>query len=364
MKDKIFVNATILNESPTGLGVYAKNVINKLKYKEKIKAFSPIDIEGVKVIKTTKYVEPTYGKKGGIARFLYTQFVMPFKIGKGGLLYHPFQYLCVLSGKRQIITIHDFIPIYYKEIAHHQYLYYKYLMPLLLKKAYKVVCISNNTKNDLMKFYKINKDKVHVIYNGYDGTLFTKENIKDDVLEEYDINYNYMVMVGGGYSHKNLHGVIEAFSNIQDKRGMKIVIVGKASTYMEEMKKMTQKLNIEDDVVFLGYVPDNHLPTIYGKSQGLIYPSLYEGFGLTILEAWGCGTLVLCSNNSSLKEVARDGAITFNPENIEEIQHSIERVIKGEEVEEFDRLKSRSEELLEYFSWDKTAEQIYEIMKE
>ncbi|MEG0308853.1 MAG: glycosyltransferase family 1 protein [Clostridium sp.] len=362
MKNKIFVNGTILNESPTGLGVYAKNVINKLKNITEIKVIAPIHIEGVEVIKTTKYVEPTYKKKGGIVRFLYTQFIMPFKVEKGGLLYHPFQYLCVLSGRKQIITIHDFIPMYYKEVAYHQYIYYKYFMPLLLKKAYKIVCISNNTKDDLLKFYKVDKSKVHVVYNGYDGDLFNKKNIKDDILKKYNIDYKYMVMIGGGYSHKNLHRAIEAFSYIDDRKGMKLVIVGKTSAYMEEVKSLAKKLNLDKDVIFLGYVPDGDLPTIYGKSQGLIYPSLYEGFGLTILEAWACDTLVLCSNNSSLKEVARDGAITFDPENVEEIKKSIEVVINDEKTEEIEKLKLRSKELLKDFSWDKTAKEIHEVM--
>ena len=111
MKRKIYINATILDEKPTGLGIYVKNIIAKLKNKEiKFEVFCPIEIEGVKVNKTTDKLKTTYKKKGGLVRFLWTQFILPFKVNKNDIVYHPFQYLSILSRAKQIITIHDFIP--------------------------------------------------------------------------------------------------------------------------------------------------------------------------------------------------------------------------------------------------------------
>ena len=138
MSGKLFINGTILDERPTGLGVYVKNVVSKLKEKdENFTVFCPINIEGVDVVKTTEKLKTSYKKKGGLVRFLWTQFVLPFKVGKNDIVYHPFQYLSLFSRAKQIITIHDFIPLYYPEVAKHQYYYYKFIMPILLKKAYK-----------------------------------------------------------------------------------------------------------------------------------------------------------------------------------------------------------------------------------
>ncbi len=359
MSEKIYVNGTILHERPTGLGVYAKNVIKELKGKENLKVFCPIDIEGVDVIKTTEYVKPSYKKKGGLVRLLYTQFVMPFKVQKDGIIYHPFQYLCLFSRKKQIITIHDFIPLHYKEVAKHQYKYYKYFMPFLLKKAYKIICISENTKEDLLKFYNVDENKVEVIYNGYDDQVFNTNNIKEEVLKKYNIDYPYIVMVGGGYFHKNLHSAIEAFNKIEDKKENKLVIIGKTSPYMEKLKEQVEALGLKEQVIFLGYVGDEDLSTLYNKATAFLYPTLYEGFGLPILEAWACNTLVLCSNNSSLKEISGEGAITFNPENIHEIKAAIESALNSENIEEVNKMKDIGRELLKNYSWRKTAEEVY-----
>lgn len=363
MKEKIYVNGTILHEHPTGLGVYVKNIIKELKGKEDLKVFCPIEIEGVDVIKTTEYLKPSYKKKGGIMRLLYTQLIMPFKVEKNGIIYHPFQYLCLLSRKKQIITIHDFIPLHYKEVAKHQYKYYKYFMPFLLKKAYKIICISENTKEDLMKFYNVDPKKVHVVYNGYDEEVFNTRDIKEETLKKYKIDYPYIAMVGGGYFHKNLHRAIDAFSAIQDKRGHKLVIIGKTSPYMEQLKAQVKDLNMEEEVIFLGYVGDEDLNTLYNHASAFLYPTLYEGFGLPILEAWACDTLVLCSNNSSLKEISGEGAITFNPENIEEIKTAIEFALDENKIQDIKRIKEAGKELLKNYSWQNTAEKIIEIVK-
>lgn len=364
MSEKIYVNATILHERPEGLGVYAKSIINNLKTKEDIKVFAPIDIDGVEVIKTTKYVKPSYKKKGGLVRLLYTQFIMPFKVPKDSIIYHPFQYLCLFSRKKQIITIHDFIPLYYKEVAKHQYKYYKYFMPMLLKKAHKIICISENTKKDLLKFYNIDENKVRVIYNGYNKEIFNMDNIKEETLSKYKIDYPYIIMVGASYAHKNLHRAIEAFSEIEEKRGTKLIIIGKDSPYIKRLKELSKSLGVEEHVIFLGYVPNEDLNALYNKSIASLYPTLYEGFGLPLLESWACNTLALCSNNSSLGELQKGGAITFNPEKVEEIREAIEKAIDPKNALEIEKIKNIGRENLKKFSWEKTAEKVYNIIKE
>jgi len=363
MSKKIYVNGTILHETPTGLGVVAKNILKVFaKNKYKVEVFSPVEIEDLKVNKVTKFVKPSYKKLGGLSRLLYTQLVLPFKVTSEDVLYHPFQYLSLFSRSKQIITIHDFIPMYYPEVAKHQYCYYKYFMPFLLKKAHRVICISNNTKDDLLKFYKVDKNKIKMIYNGYDNDLFNEENIDASVLKKHSIDYPYMVMVGASYPHKNLESAIKAFKELEDKRGCKLIIIGKTSDYVESLKKLTAELKLTEDVIFLGYVEDEELKTLYNKSKAFVYPTLYEGFGLPILEAAACNTLVLSSNTSSLPEVAGDGAIMFDPLNIDEIKAAMNSALNNEELVE--EIKQKAKENLMRFSWEKAAVEIYETINE
>jgi glycosyltransferase involved in cell wall biosynthesis len=361
MDRKIYANGTILHETPTGLGVYAKNILKVFaKDKRPVKVFCPIPIEGLEVIKVTDYVKPSYRKKGGLIRLLYTQLVMPFKVKKNDVLYHPFQYLSLFARAKQVMTIHDLIPLYYPEVAKHQYKYYKYFMPLLLKRAHKVICISNNTKEDILKFYDVEESKIEMIYNGYDRELFNTENIKEETLKKYNIEYPYMVMVGASYPHKNLHSAIRAFKELKDKQGSKLIIIGKSCPYVETLIDLTKELNLEKEVIFLGYVPDEDLKTLYNKSIAFVYPTLYEGFGLPLLEAAACDTLVLCSNNSCLPEVAGEGAVMFNPESLDEIRIAMEKALEGgEDIEE---IKSKAKENLNRFCWEKTGRQVYEII--
>lgn len=362
MNGKLFINGTILDERPTGLGVYVKNVVSKLKEKgEKFTVFCPIDIEGVEIVKTTDKLKTSYKKKGGLVRFLWTQFALPFKVSKNDIVYHPFQYLSLFSRAKQIITIHDFIPLYYPEIAKHQYYYYKFIMPILLKKAYKVICISENTRNDVLKFYNIDSDKLVKIYNGYDRELFNVNNIREDILEKYNITNPYFVAVGAGYSHKNLETALNAFSKIVNEFESEFVIVGKDSDYILKLKELVKKLGIEKKVKFLGYVPDEDLPTLYNKAKAFVYPTLYEGFGLPILEAMACETVVLTANNSSLPEVYGEAALDFDAKDEKEIVNNMKLVLTDSKLRE--KLIELSKKQIAKFTWDNTAADVVKIVE-
>lgn len=359
MAKKIVINSSILNESPSGLGVYAKNVIQELyKLNKNIRVLSPVEIKGVKVERITNYVKPSYKKKGGLIRLLWTQLVLPFKVKKDDILYHPFQYISLLCRAKQVITIHDFIPLHYPEVAKHQNKYYRFLMPFLLKRAYKIVCISENTKKDLLDFYNVDDSKVSVIYNGYDDKLFNTNNVNKLVLEKYKINYDYMVIVGASYYHKNIEIALKAIKDIDKK--CKLIIVGKDSDYILKLKSLVKELHIEEKVNFIGYVPDEDLPSLYYYSKAFVYPTLYEGFGLPILEAMACGTVVITSDNSSLPEVYGDSALVFKNNDIADLREKMSLLLNDEDLRQ--RLIKKSFENIKRFSWQKTAKQVYELI--
>ena len=357
MKNRVVINSSILNESPAGLGVYAKNVIQELNRFDNYLVLSPVKIEGVNVEEISKYVSPSYKKIGGFARVLWTQFVLPFKVNKNDTIYHPFQYVSLFTKAKQIITIHDFIPLIYPDVAKHQNKFYKYLMPLLLRKADKIICISENTKKDLMKFYNVDEKKIKVIYNGYDSNLFNCKNVKKEVLKKYNITDDYMIMVGASYPHKNLEMALYALKDLDEE--CKLVVVGKDSKYILKLKALANELNIEEKIKFIGYVPDEDLPSLYHYSKAFIYTTLYEGFGLPILEAMACGTVVLSSDNSSLPEVYGEGALIFENNNSQDLKDKMKLIINDEDLRE--DLITKSFENIKRFSWENTAREINKL---
>ena len=140
------------------------------------------------------------------------------------------------------------------------------------------------------------------------------------------------------------------------------IIVGKDSDYINKLKVLCKELKIEEKVRFVGYVPDEDLPTLYNKAIAFVYPTLYEGFGLPILEAMACGTVVLCSNNSSLPEVYGDAAISFDANDIQEIEKSMNLILSNKD--ESIRLIELSKKRIAMFNWNITANEIIKLFNE
>lgn len=359
----LYINATILDDKPTGLGVYTINVIKHLKNDMDFKIFSPIFINNCekKIIKTTRFVKPKYRKMGGLIRFLWCQFILPFKTNKNDIIYHPFQYLSFISRSKQIITIHDFIPIHYPEVAKHQYYYYKYIMPILLKKAYKIICISENTKNDLMKFYKnVDTNKISVLYNGVDSELFNTNNVDEKILKKYNINYEYVMMIGPSYKHKNMHTIIEVYEKLKNKLNYKLLIVGKNSEYKSYLKSLVDTLRLQENVIFLDYVDLKDLPTLYNKSKAFVYPSLCEGFGFPVVEATFSGACVYASNTTSIPEVIYKKENLFNPTDYREIEDLLLKI----ELNTKEKLyPNELKYYIEKFKWDNFIIRFIDVIK-
>lgn len=357
----LYVNASILHETPSGLGVYTKNVTEFLaRLEPALKVFCPMDLERVTVSRITPLVKPSYRKLGAMARVAWTQGVLPFRTGNNDTIYHPFHYLSLLSRARQVMTIHDFIPLHFPKAAPHQYHYYRRVMPLLLKRADRVICDSENTKQDVVKFYGYEPERLSVVPLGYDREQFNEDARRDGVVARYGINRPYILMVGALYPHKNLDRVIRAYSALAGRVDADIVIVGGDSPYLASLRSLAQSLKLEARVHFAGYVPDADLPSFYADAACFAYPTLYEGFGLPILEAMACGTPVLCSNTSSLPEVAGDAALMFSPMDEDEITHCLERVLTDTSLR--DGLRNRGRENVKRFSWEATAKAIYRAL--
>lgn len=267
-------------------------------------------------------------------------------------------------GLKTVVTVHDLGSEYLP--AMHQFkqrLYLSFMQKYQLKGATKIIAVSKATKMDLVKKVGIEADKVEVVYEGYDKKLFRpiKGDILVNSLRQYEMEAGkYFLFVGTVQPRKNLERVIKAFASSHFKN-FYLVIAGSKGWLSDEIYKLPKKLGIEDKVKFLGYVPEKDLPALYSGAIALVFPSLYEGFGLPILEAQACGCPVLTSNISSMPEVAGKGAIYVNPYSVEDIIRGMERLqgtgyrlqlIKNG----FDNIKR--------FSWEKCAAQTLGVLEE
>lgn len=367
---KIIFNAMILDNKPTGLGVYTKNILERIGSKESITKIICKNKELIKkqipAIDEEKLIEISYGdsKIKSFYRNLFTNnYVNKNFNDKGFLIYSSTQHGVNNSRVKQIVTVHDVIALFNHKGRYIQYLYYKFIFPIVLKKVDLIITISNSTKNDLIKFYKIMPEKIKVIYNGFDKP--------QKIDKKYSLNYmkdkysleNYILMVGINYEYKNLHTVIEIYSKIFDEVKSPLVIVGNCNNrYGKYLIELVHSLNLESHIKFLGYVTEEERQYIYQAASMFVYPTLYEGFGLPPLESMANGTPVICSNTSSLPEVVGNAAILFNPNDKQDIEKCIKKMHYMEEKEKLEYIE-RGYENIKKFSWDKTARDILSVLE-
>jgi len=269
------------------------------------------------------------------------------------LLHVPYVSLPLFYPKRFVVTVHDLIPIKFPVGAASKLplslyvlkvvLYY-FVLFIGLRRASKVVAVSKSTRDDIVKYFRVNADKIAVIYNALE------EGFGEGVVKPAEAK-NYILYVGNAYPHKNLDRLINAYNllDLKIKNCPYLFLVGRKDVFYNQLESRIPD-RIKDKVKFLGFVPDIELMKYYAESVALILPSLGEGFGFPILEAFSCGTLVVCSDISPFKEVAGECAAYFNPYDVNDICSKLSYYINLNETERANILK-RYANILGKFSW-------------
>ncbi|TSC86365.1 MAG: Uncharacterized protein G01um10147_888 [Microgenomates group bacterium Gr01-1014_7] len=280
-------------------------------------------------------------------KFLWTQVGLSLQTFKDKMdvLFVPAHTLPLIRkpGLKTVVTVHDLGSEYLPQM--HQFkqrLYLSFMQRYQLKGATKIIAVSNATKEDLIKKIGINPGKVEVVYEGHD-----KDKFKSDILVES--LKQYYLFVGTIQPRKNIERIIEAAYRIKQK----LVIAGS--------KGWGRKLKVVGNVEFLGYVPDKKLAKLYKGAIALLFPSLFEGFGLPILEAQACGCPVITSNISSMPEVAGKGAIYVNPYNLDDI---VRGMIKINNQDTRNKLIKLGFENIKRFSWEKCARETLKVLED
>lgn len=273
-----------------------------------------------------------------------------------------------------VITVHDLLEYLYPQPGEPGWKHWAqtYFTRRALARASRIVAVSNSTKSDLVRVFRVPAEKVEVVYNAIDEKFRRGHASAEDkqlVAERYQVNYPFLLYAGNIKAHKNIGRTIEAFAALkaelekEDRFGdLKLIIIGDELSKHPDLRRTVIKAGVQNDVRFLGFVPIDVLRIFYDLAKIFVFPSLYEGFGLPPLEAMAHGTPVVTSNASSLPEVVGNAAVLVNPENVFEIMRALHRVLLDQPLRE--RLKARSYEQAQRFSWDIAAAQIQRIYQQ
>ncbi len=375
---KIMIDLTQIPIQKTGVGVYGLNLvksisesdINNIYYiivQDDEKSLNYITNKNFKFIRVKKKLFRKF-----ILRWLLEQFYIPYLIFKFKIdVVHSLHYSfpIVTFGAKKVVTIHDMTFFKYPEmhIRIKKY-YFKFFITIAPIFADKLIFISQSTLNDFRKLFHLEETKASVIYHGV-SQLFNPniDRIRINfILNKYNIDKEYLLFIGTIEPRKNIKNIILSYYKLlNENSGYKLVIAGKKGWHFNEIFELIDELKLNEKIIFTGFINEDDKPFLIAGAKIFIYPSMYEGFGIPVLESISCGIPTITSNVSSLPEVVEDAAILINPLDVDELFLSMQKVLNDKNL--YDLLKRKSILQANKFSWNKTAQktiQIYNDLKE
>jgi glycosyltransferase involved in cell wall biosynthesis len=301
---------------------------------------------------TTKYKEFSFGEQLGLAWQLYR--LRP-NLVHFGMVQQPLLYF-----GRSVTTMHDLTTTRFKNPTKNSLIFsikqqvYKLVNKWAVRKNKFIITPTNYVKKDIINYTKIRADKIVVTYESADKINDKAMPVKQLIAKEY------IMYVGRPQPHKNLANLISAFANLkQNHPKLKLVIAGKKDIAHNAYIQQAKKLNVSKDVIFSGFVSEGQLRWLYEHTAGYVFPSFSEGFGLPGLEAMVHGAPVISSNATCLPEVYGDGAVYFNPHNVDDIAKKIDIILSNYKTR--DDLIKKGYANAKKYSWLKMANQTIEV---
>lgn len=244
--------------------------------------------------------------------------------------------------------------------------YLQKFVPKTLSRATKILTISENSKKEIIDYYKVEPAKIEIIHPAVDHKAFNPQSqtVIKTISSKYGIKKPYILSVCTLEPRKNLIGVLNAFDVLPEsiKEKYALVLVGGKGWLDEELQAKFDELAKKYTLVKTGYAPDEDLPALYSGASVFVYPSFYEGFGMPPLEAMSCGTPVITSNNSSLPEVVGEAAITVDADDTVRLSKEIQCVLKDSKLAV--RMSKDGLQQAKKFSWDKSARRLIRVLEE
>jgi len=242
--------------------------------------------------------------------------------------------------------------------------YYRNFFPKFAQKAHRIATVSEYSKYDLVSLYGIDENKIDVVYNGANSTYVPLTDIEKTIArDKYTFGKPYFVFVGALHPRKNIGNLFMAFDRFKQMHSsdFKLVIVGEKKWWTSAMEHAYNNMQHKEDVIFTGRLYNKDLHQVIGASAALTYVSIFEGFGIPILEAFYCDVPVITSNVTSMPEVSGDAALLVDPYSIDSIAQAMTRIAVDETCSEELILKGR--ERKKDFSWQKTASLLWDSIE-
>ncbi len=355
----IGINALILSEEKTGISVYAKNLIENLLQTDVSNHYYIFVSRKIffRNFHPQRHHIIQFYTRNPFFRMIIEQFLLPF-LAKC-LHIHVLHCLSftapIIKTCKYVVTIHDLAyRIFPDTVSKIERLYYDFFFPICARKADAVIAVSENTKKDIIRFFKVKEKKIQVIFLGHNFS-FPKEVQKTGMPQEY------ILFLGAMEPRKNLLRLIRAYALLKDRIREKLVLIGPRGSAYQDILYEIQRLHLQQDIVMTGYIEESLLSSILQKAKIFIFPSLYEGFGLPLLEAMAHGVPVITASNSCLPEVCKDCAIYINEKDEKNISEAIFFLLQNRSLRE--NLKQSGLQRSREFSWEKTAQETLNVYR-
>ncbi|MDZ7692687.1 MAG: glycosyltransferase family 1 protein [Balneolaceae bacterium] len=362
----ILISALHTDSKISGVGNYSINLINKMAGQQ------PDDQFYVLVNKHIKGALQTYPNLqtievhhpntlvGTIKKHLFHFFSLE-DYGKkyNADLIHVLNPILLRSGSIPIVvTVHDLAELYIKKYNYFRQAYRIFSTYRSCKSSAKIISISENTKKDLVNKFKVDPQKVAVIYQSY-GVEPVQNGASEETLNKQG---EYFLFVGKGLPHKNLNTVLEAFHQYKKEHGdqIQLVIVGEGNE--DIVREFQHSQALEEHIIVKGYVSNEELRQLYQGAFCFLMPSIYEGFGLPLIEAMAYGLPIISSNAACLPEITQGQVLYHDPRNVQELKECMKRIVNSEEVRR--EMTSKYPDILNSYTWKKTASKTFEVYRQ
>jgi glycosyltransferase involved in cell wall biosynthesis len=366
---KIGIDATALPQEPVGAGVYIINLLRALGdlntgyelvvfLHENARNYLEMD-------ETTNILQVVLPEKNPALRLVWEQIMLPKLVKRYKIdLLHSLHYTSpFLLACASVVTIHDLTFFLFPELHKlSKRLFFPSVIRASARKADALITVSENTRQDSIRLLHVPEEKIFAVQLGVDEIFHPiKDNgLRRKIYQQYQLPEKFILYVGLVEPRKNLPLLIRSFRTlVEEGFSHRLVIVGRLGWMYQEVFKQIETLGLEDRIKFTGYVPRQNLPIVYNLAELFVYPTLYEGFGLPVLEAMACGTPVVTSKISSLPEIVGNAGILVTPGEESALAEAMVTVLSDPKMQE--NLAEKGIIRSKDFSWKRTAKETLQV---
>ncbi len=281
---------------------------------------------------------------------------------KPDLFLSPDGYLCLRTKVRSLAVIHD-INFFHrpKDLPFFSRLYYNRYFPKFARKSCRIVTVSEFSKHDIVTSYGIDPNEIDVVYNGANKIYQPRDNDhKQEIKEKYSDGKDYFIFIGSMHPRKNIAGLFKAFNLFKNETGsdFKLIVVGSKFFMTKAIQKAFSVSEFKNDIVFTGRLNPEDLHEVLAGAYCMTFIPFYEGFGIPVIEAFNCDVPVICSDKTSLPEVAGEAALFVDPNDIHTVKNAMKRITEEDELR--NNLIKAGKIQREKYNWKYTSDKLWE----